>query len=130
MSEPIISPWLIYLIEASSTIKTVLFGLFIVFCVATLVHFLISIEEIDLDLSDTDLARHKKAAIRWVVIAIITALIAAFVPTKETCYKLLIANYTTYENVDKLGDGAKDTVDYVFDKIEEVQNGSTESEGE
>lgn len=67
----------------------------------------------------------KRVLILFMIFAVITALI----PSKQTMYTMLVTDQLTYENIDKLGDSAKDSVDYIFDKIEEVQNGSTESEG-
>ena len=39
---------------------------------------------------------------------------------KETCYQMIAAHYLTYENVDAVGGQAKEVVDYIFDKVDEV----------
>lgn len=40
----------------------------------------------------------------------------AFVPKQDTMYKMLIANFVTYDNVDQ----AKEAIDYGLDRVEQM----------
>ncbi len=40
-----------------------------------------------------------------------------FIPSQETMYKMLVTNYVTYENAEIATDAIKDSVDYIFDKL-------------
>ena len=42
-----------------------------------------------------------------------------FIPTEETMYQMLVANYVTDKNIETATDVIKDSVDYIFEKIEE-----------
>lgn len=135
MSEPIISPWIFYLINLLSNLDGIVLLCIILCGVAVVILGLFSIFSIvdededeteeDSDFHITIVSWFKRVLILFMIFAVITALI----PDKQTMYTMLVSDQLTYENIDKLGDNAKDTVDYIFDKIEEVQNESTDSEG-
>ena len=40
-------------------------------------------------------------------------------PSKETCYKMMVASQITDTNIQKAEDVIKDSVDYIFEKINE-----------
>lgn len=135
MSEPIISPWIFYLINVFvnlqgammiiiifSGIGIIAFGVFTIIAACN--------DDEDEDEEEEIFHMFLKWLKRSTIIFLISLTILLLIPSKETMYTMLVADQVTYENVDALGDSAKDTVDYIFDKIEEVQNGSTESEGE
>lgn len=140
MNEQIISPWLIYFIGQAIDIKVI--SIFIVVILVVIIgRFLIDRTEIvdDLEMyratpnfygdrinkSEGELKRNNKRLFLTILLCVIFLLISLLTPDEATCYKMLVADQLTYENINKLGDSAKDTVDYIFDKIEEVQNGST-----
>lgn len=120
MSEPIISPWLVYLINVLMNFQGVTI-LFLLFAGGSFAAFglvviaLMGDDEYEKTFSNC-LKGLKISGILFSVFLIISILI----PSKETMYTMLVADQVTYENVDKLGEGAKETVDYIFDKIEEV----------
>lgn len=132
MSEPIISPKILYLINLLSNLDGIVLLCIILCGIAVVILGLFSIFSIvDEDEAEDDYAVHitivswfKRVLILFMIFVVMTALI----PSKQTMYTMLVADQLTYENVDKLSDSAKDTVDYIFDKIEEVQNESTDSE--
>lgn len=51
-----------------------------------------------------------------IVLCIITG-VYTVTPSEETMYKMLVAQYVTYENVDKATETIKDGVDYIFKKL-------------
>lgn len=122
MSELIISPKILYLINLLSNLDGI--GLLcIILCGVSVV--ILGIFSIFSIIDEDDYAVHiiivswfKRVLILFMIFVVMTALI----PSKQTMYTMLVADQLTYENVDKLSDSAKDAVDYIFDKIEEVQN--------
>ena len=53
-----------------------------------------------------------------IVIALLITF-AIFLPSKKTCYKMIIASQITDTNIQKAEDVGKDSVDYIFEKINE-----------
>jgi hypothetical protein len=49
-------------------------------------------------------------------------LICATIPSEKTMYAMLAASYITEENIDKAGNTVTDMVDYIFDKVDELQD--------
>ena len=66
--------------------------------------------------------KYKRAKNATITIAVLVLLTAFLIPSKQTCYQMVAAHYMTYENVDALGGQAKEVVDYIFDKVDEVTN--------
>lgn len=125
MEGPIISPWLIYLINASLGIRISLS--FIGSLLLVLAWSLYTNSDTTFVWSDSykdqELSKkYKRTKNVAIAIAVLVLLTAFLIPSKNTCYQMLAAHYMTYENVDALGGQAKDVVDYIFDKVDEVTN--------
>lgn len=123
MEGPIISPWLIYLINASLGIRISL--IFIGSLLLVLAWSLYTNSDTNFVWSDSykdqELSRkYKRTKNVTIAIAVLVLLTAFLIPSKNTCYQMLAAHYMTYENVDALGGQAKEVVDYIFDKVDEV----------
>ena len=144
MQGPIISPWLIYLANVPQALALVL-G-FTVFTCAVIVVAAVFFRYIAMDEAKTlkdrayryayqgaekemmaeankreaDAKKLERIAIAASIIAVVSLAICAFMPSKETCYQMIAAHYLTYENVDAVGGQAKEVVDYIFDKVDEV----------
>ena len=71
---------------------------------------------------EADAKKLKRIAVVALVVAALSLAVGAFMPSKETCYQMIAAHYLTYENVDAVGGQAKEVVDYIFDKVDEVTN--------
>ena len=114
---PIVSPWIFYLINLLSNISDVCFMLALVSFLALLGLILYGfLAELD---SDSEIWR---SFIKWrkrtAITLVISILGSTFIPTKELMYQMLVANYVTYENVETATDAIKDSVDYIFEKID------------
>lgn len=113
----IVSPWIFYLINLLSNISTL----------CSILTFLLSLVLLGLILykwaneldSDDEIW---KSFIKWLKRIVITLFISilglTFIPTKETMYQMLVANYVTDKNIETAADVIKDSVDYIFEKIE------------
>lgn len=129
MQTPIISPWLIYLINATFDIKMILSFTGAALASVALwfymqqdrYRFYIDVWGSHGDKNKEKSYRRKKIAL---MVASVIFFVAAFlIPSKETCYQMLVAHYVTYENAEIAGDQAKELVDYVLDRVEEIANG-------
>ena len=150
MQEPIISPWLIYLANVPQAVAfvsvfTVLAGV-VIAGVAVFFRYMAMDEaktlknksrrysyreaerEVEEELMseahkrEADAKKLKRIAVVALVVAALSLAVGAFMPSKETCYQMIAAHYLTYENVDAVGGQAKEVVDYIFDKVDEVTN--------
>ena len=119
---PIINPWIFYLIDVLSTLKGVSgFTIFIalsalIFTAVIMVYF-----KFQEDYYGYEDHAYIKTLIRifksFLIIACIATGVYTVTPSEETMYKMLVAQYVTYENVDKATETIKDGVDYIFKKL-------------
>ena len=132
MQTPIISPWLIYLSNATFSITMIL--VFAGFAFAGAAYwfwvqqnenkFYTNIWDNRGDKNKEKSYRRKKIAC---IVAFVIFLVSAFlIPSKETCYQMLVAHYVTYENAEIAGNQVKEMVDYVLDRVNEIANGGEE----
>lgn len=63
-----------------------------------------------------------------VITIAITGILAVFTPSSETCEKMLISSVVTHENVESTKEDAKEFVDYLFEKIEELETNNIPKE--
>ena len=118
----IINPLVFYLIELLNDIDTIL-GIFIVIFISLLIILIIMYFSCyDFYDKDDDIIKSTKSWIKRSIIGlIITGLFVTVIPTKETMYQMLVANYVTYENVENASDIIKDSVDYIFEKLDKEE---------
>lgn len=76
----------------------------------------------DICFDEKDAKTYKK----WNKISIIALLISTFmliaVPSKETVYEMVVANYITENNIEAAKGNAKDLIDYIIDKCDEAND--------
>ena len=89
MDEPIINPWLIYLIEVAHSIEG--------FC---LIMFLIS----SLGIVADCIHNERLPTFSMCVIPVLCALIITAIPSKDAIYKIIIASYVTPDLLLKTGE--------------------------
>lgn len=113
MMKPIINPWLFYLTDVLSGIKWLL----IVFFALALFIYLLAFSFYVLDMQELP-DWHKLKNIVFLVIPIIIGLL---IPEEKTVYKMLIASYTTPNNIEYVKETGKDLVDYIIEKANELE---------
>lgn len=115
---PIINPWLFHLVDVIGNFKSACFALILItvlgFGATTLIEVGEAADELELDEAKV-IKTLKKMAI--VVALLIT--FDMFLPSKKTCYQMMIASQVTDNNIQKAEDVIKDSVDYIFEKINE-----------
>lgn len=121
---PIINPWTFYLIDILSNLKGVSrFATFI----TVFVLIFIAIITAYLKVQDSYYGSENNIEVieiltrffkKLLIVACIAISVFIVTPSEETMYKMLVAQNVTYENVDKAQEEIKETVDYIFKKLE------------
>lgn len=119
----IINPWIFYLIEVLKGLKEVsvvaiFMTIIMLICIGIAIAWFKS--EDSFYRSDNN-APTIKACIRAFkklsIVACIITSVYVVTPSEETMYKMLVAQYVTYENVDRATESIKEGVDYIFKKL-------------
>lgn len=113
--KPIINPWLFYLVDMidSFQILSILIALLII------ISFAIEIVKYDEAMDELDKVKVIKTFKKKVIVIALLITFAIFLPSKKTCYKMMVASQITDTNIQKAEDVIKDSVDYIFEKINE-----------
>lgn len=122
----IINPWIFYVINILVSLEDLLFMIdcILIFLIIGLVCVFILVKEesddIVGDVPEKYIKRYDRY-ISWIknsVIAFfICAIIVALIPTQETMYTMLVSSYVTTDNIETVSDVIQDSVDYIFEKI-------------
>lgn len=117
----IINPWIFYVIDVLSSLKVTTLTVIVItlFGSIGLGTYIVVYQSCycygeDDRLLITRLTKILKKVL--IVLCIITG-VYTVTPSEETMYKMLVAQYVTYENVDKATETIKDGVDYIFKKL-------------
>ena len=113
--KPIINPWLFYLVDCLDGLKML--------CILAVPVLVIVIGFLTATIDDlwSDQEKEKKSDIRTrtivILFTILLLIVIPFIPSKETCYKMMVASQITDNNIQKAEDTIKNSVDYIFEKI-------------
>ena len=131
MNEPIISPWLFYFADMLCLLPALL-GFIIVVCVVTYIIYNVCRKDAYLTLNHyrdmgnrPDWILEAKEDIRRFdakikvakVVGIISLILALFIPSKETAYKMFVAYHVTPANIQMTEDMVDKSIDKVIEKI-------------
>ena len=116
---PIISPWVFYVIEVADNILSIvkivgIITLFVLFPLTT-----VYAEE---KKDSKDFKRIRNLFYATVLVFCISMIMIIFVPSKQTAYTMLIAQYTTTDNIEKVGNNAEKAVQKLADIIIKTAN--------
>lgn len=116
--KPIINPWLFYIVDVIDNFKSACFILILIIVIAFGAIFLIEIGEAadELELDEVKVIKTIK---RMVVVVVLLITFNMLLPSKKTCYQMMIASQVTDNNIQKAEDVIKGSVDYIFEKINE-----------
>ena len=115
--KPIINPWLFYLVDCLEGLKMV--------CILVVPVLVVVIGFLTATIDDLGRGEEKelKSARRTrkivILFSILLLIVIPFIPSKETCYKMMVSSQITDNNIQKAEDVIKDSVDYIFEKINE-----------
>jgi len=120
--EPIINPMLIYMITTVDSLGKLAWAVFAIVAFALFIASLLFLTD---DYSNDD--KKKKMFInikKCAKILIVISVVAVITPSASTSYKMLAASYVTTDNVNAAGQGAKEIIDYIFEKVDEMGSGN------
>lgn len=129
--KPIINPWLIYLIDLVDkfqviiNIALVVLG-FTIICLGIGIAWLLFSMEYDKD--DSIIVTCKKYLKKSIIWVVVSGLLFAVVPSKDTMYVMLTLDNVTTDNIQAIGKTGKDVVDYITDQIDKIVNKDDEKE--
>lgn len=125
MSTPIINPWIIYLISLCHNLK---FISIIAICITVVAVVIIGLscgfEEYDCcDKEDAKAIR--QYYMEWIkipaIVLISSLALNIALPSEKTCYTMLVSSQLTPQNIQSVGNDLKSAVDYIFEKINELE---------
>ena len=115
--KPTINPWLFYIVDLLDGLKTL--------CIIAVPVLVIVIGYLAVRIDDLGRGEEKelKSARRTrkivILFSILLLIVIPFIPSKETCYKMMVASQITDNNIQTAEDTIKKSVDYIFEKINE-----------
>ena len=110
---PIINPLFFYFISVTDVLRFLL--LICGFGVVAICVFASFICCVDYDVEEI-LKFFKKP----IMIGLIVGTIGIFVPSENTCYKMLTASLITPDNIEVVKDGTQELVDYIIDVADQI----------
>lgn len=153
--EPIINPWIIYVINMIKNITPILWIMLAALVIALIVcmAYLIAVKDDIIEEEDryktSQLCNYKfteeafnkylekynlminncvKIMKKIVVSFAIVIVLRILIPSQETMYTMFTLHYVTEDNIKMVGDSAQDIVDYIFDKVEEITDNKPDAE--
>lgn len=128
----IINPWVFYLADIcdSAALVGALIGrILIVVGLCILAVGIYSIND-GTEYNDENEVKSGKQMLKYMKTTLIVAgiLIGAeiFIPSKETIYKMMLADVATYENVDLTAESIEEAFDHIIDKLGELKGDSND----
>ena len=125
----VVNPMLFYWSSVSDTAKAVSMVAAIAIGITCLLCFIIGVGNIIFVLGyggNEDSDDYKigikclNGAKKCIVPLVILLMLSIFIPSEKTIYKMMVANVTTYENIDKTADTIEEAFDHVIDKLVEL----------
>lgn len=114
--EPVINPLFFYIVDVADALKILLgFGGGAVFIITLLV-FIIEATN-GLDYIETEEWKVYKTIF---IVSGIAIILGILLPSEATCYKMIVASFLTPGNLDLLGDGVTNAVDYIVESVDKI----------
>lgn len=112
---PIINPMWFYWLEVFNSLGELLFWIGVCgFILAFAIVMFVSMVEEELPKGTI------KRSMPFLISFFILIVVSIFMPSQETMYKMMLANYATTDNITEITTSIQNGVDYIFDKIEDV----------
>lgn len=114
---PIINPWLFYFVDCLEGLQIVCI-LVVIALTFAIVLLTAIIHDLEWDEKE-ELKSAKRTRKIMIFFSILLLIVIPLIPSKETCYKMMVASQITDTNIQKAEDVIKGSVDYIFEKIDE-----------
>lgn len=117
MNEPLINPWIFYMIDVLDTFRQVIGMIAIIGFGLIATWTIIGTIECGFKEMLSTIGKYK----RFVICICIAGLLTVFIPAKETMYKMLAASYITQENIGNVEESIDKIADKLVEKINQVK---------
>ena len=114
----IINPLLFYLVDMIGNFQ-ILSILIVLLIFLSFAIDIVKYEEVMDESDELDEVKVIKTIKKKIIVIALLITFAIFLPSKETCYKMMVASQITDTNIQKAEYVIKDSVDYIFEKINE-----------
>jgi dipeptide/tripeptide permease len=126
MSNPIINPLWIYLIDVLHSLSGLLMAILIFAGVGLVVGFIMYViwrtdsysTNYDEDVENSK--TYQRLLKLGAIIFTLSALLVTLIPSEKVMYTMFVSSYVTKENIELTGDAIEDMVDYIFEKVDEL----------
>lgn len=115
--EPIINPWVFYLIGVVDKLHN---GLLVFMAICVGVFVFEGMEYMGFDVTEKEKAQYVKTATMAGVLFLAAGIVFILVPDKTVLYKMLIANYVTPENIGTVQNNVVDFVGHIAEQLAKV----------
>lgn len=115
--EPIINPWVFYLIGVIDKLHT---GLLVFMAMCVVVFVFEGMEYMEFDVPEEEQARYVKTATIAGVLFLVAGIVEIFIPDETVLYKMLIANYVTPDNIGTVQNNVVDFVGKIAEQLAKV----------
>lgn len=117
MNEPLINPWIFYMVDVLDTFRQVI-GVIAIIGVGLITTWTI-IGTIECGFKEmlSTIGKYK----RFVICICIAGLLTVFIPAQDTIYKMIAATYVTQENINTVEDRIDKMADKLVEKINQVK---------
>ena len=120
--DPIISPWIFYIINVVSGLQSVFVAGTTILIVILCWYFFKYTDEFEEDKVRVSAGKKMK---KFAIALAILGTVSVFIPSEQTMYKMLIANYVTPNNIEYIHETVKgdmnDALNAIADKMIEIQ---------
>lgn len=125
--KPIINPWIMYVIGLVNNINYIFTAgivfLFIAIIIAATFGFIRLV--VDYDNFD-EFLEDNHTAVKWFkkgcISLIIAGIVIILIPSEKTLYSMVVLENVTPNNIEIAGNTGKDVIDYLFDKIDQMND--------
>lgn len=129
--KPIINPWIMYVIGLANNVNYVLITVIIILFAAIIVVTALGIVQFVENYDNFDeFLEEYHTAVKWFKRGCITLIVAGiviiFMPSEKTLYSMVVLDNVTPNNIETIGNTGKDVVDYIFDKIDQINEEENE----
>ena len=120
MNEPIINPWIFYILQIVDTLIIISVSVLVISLLLMGTMF-IMILLMNADDEYKDIAKAaKKQFKRVLALTMFSSIMVIFIPSSDTIYKMLIADNLTPNNIQAIGGTLEDSIDYIAEKIKDL----------
>ena len=124
MSNSLVNPLWIYLIDVISNLKVIsIISLSVGICACVIfgVWYFCKVSDGYYDDEDIELKMTKSWFKISIIATIISSIFTCTIPSEKTMYTMFVTSYLTEENITNATESVTDIVDYIFEKVDQLQ---------